>query len=176
MTTITRNLKALFYLTLLTCIWVSAGHSATPGKRLDAGSMESESTGWTYPLRVYLPAGYEDSAQSYPVLYALDAKIRFDLIADRLDELGAQVIVVAIDTTGDTRREIDFVLPGARAYTEFLIDELIPWTDSRYRTDTTQRTLAGQNMELVPTNNEHVLGYVRLRDGDRLVVFANFSD
>ena len=39
-----------------------------------------------------------------------------------------------------------------------------------------QGTLAGQQMELVTTDNEHVLGYVRIRDGDRLVIFANFSD
>ena len=31
-------------------------------------------------------------------------------------------------------------------------------------------------MELVATDNEHVLGYVRVRDGDRLVIFANFSE
>jgi amylosucrase len=36
--------------------------------------------------------------------------------------------------------------------------------------------LAGQNMELVSTSNEHVLGYVRIREGDRLIVLANFSD
>jgi amylosucrase len=36
--------------------------------------------------------------------------------------------------------------------------------------------LAGQSMELFATFNEHVLGYVRIHDGDRLVVLANFSD
>ncbi len=36
--------------------------------------------------------------------------------------------------------------------------------------------LAGQNMELIATANEHVLGYVRIREGHRLIVLANFSD
>ena len=36
--------------------------------------------------------------------------------------------------------------------------------------------LAGQSMELITTGNEHVLGYVRLREGHRLIVLANFSD
>jgi amylosucrase len=36
--------------------------------------------------------------------------------------------------------------------------------------------LAGQSMELFATFNEHVLGYVRIHDGDRVVVLANFSD
>jgi amylosucrase len=36
--------------------------------------------------------------------------------------------------------------------------------------------LAGQNMELMPTANPHVLGYLRVREGHRLIVLANFSD
>ena len=36
--------------------------------------------------------------------------------------------------------------------------------------------LAGQEMELIATSNEHVLGYVRIRDGHRLIVLANFSE
>src|SRR6056297_890009 len=36
--------------------------------------------------------------------------------------------------------------------------------------------LAGQEMELVITGNESVLGFVRYRDGHRLVVMANFSE
>lgn len=36
--------------------------------------------------------------------------------------------------------------------------------------------LAGQSMDLIPTANEHVLGYQRDRDGHRLLVLANFSD
>tara|TARA_R110002111_G_scaffold262613_1_gene339521 strand:+ start:131457 stop:133424 length:1968 start_codon:yes stop_codon:yes gene_type:complete len=35
--------------------------------------------------------------------------------------------------------------------------------------------LAGQDMELIATSNEHVLGYVRLNEGHRLIVLANFS-
>jgi amylosucrase len=36
--------------------------------------------------------------------------------------------------------------------------------------------LAGQNMELVGTSNPHVLGYLRFREGHRLIVLANFSE
>lgn len=35
---------------------------------------------------------------------------------------------------------------------------------------------AGGEMDVIPTENAHVLGYARLRDGDRAVVFANFSE
>lgn len=36
--------------------------------------------------------------------------------------------------------------------------------------------LAGQKMELLKTDNRHLLGYVRINDGHRLVVLANFSE
>jgi amylosucrase len=38
-----------------------------------------------------------------------------------------------------------------------------------------QPALAGQHMELISTGNEHVLGYVRVRFGNRLIVLANFD-
>ena len=31
-------------------------------------------------------------------------------------------------------------------------------------------------MELIATSNQHVLGFVRIREGHRLVVLANFSE
>jgi len=133
-------------LALLLVAWTLSGQAAEPGLRQSAGAMRSAYTGWTYPLRVYLPAGYAESERSYPVLYALDGRIRFDLITERLDELGVDVIVVAIDATSNARREIDFVIPGALAYTQFLTEELIPWADANYRTDPAQRTLAGHSL------------------------------
>lgn len=36
--------------------------------------------------------------------------------------------------------------------------------------------LAGQEMDLIATANDHVLGYARLNEGNRLIVLANFSD
>jgi len=36
--------------------------------------------------------------------------------------------------------------------------------------------LAGQEMELLRTANAHVLGYLRTKEGHRLIVLANFSD
>ncbi len=36
--------------------------------------------------------------------------------------------------------------------------------------------LAGQSMELIRTDNAHVLGYLRANEGNRLIVLANFSE
>ena len=35
---------------------------------------------------------------------------------------------------------------------------------------------AGNDLQIVDTGNGHVLGYVRLADDERLLVFANFSE
>lgn len=35
---------------------------------------------------------------------------------------------------------------------------------------------AGQEMQVIDTNNEHLLGYVRSHDGERVVILANFSE
>jgi len=134
------------YFALLLAAWALSGRAAEPGLRQDAGAFRSAYTNWTYPLRVYLPSGYAESEQRYPVLYALDGEIRFDLITERLDELGAEVLVVAIGATSNARREIDFVIPGASAYTRFLTEELIPWADANYRTDPAERALAGHSL------------------------------
>jgi amylosucrase len=34
----------------------------------------------------------------------------------------------------------------------------------------------GNHLEVINTDNDHVMGYVRLFDSDRLLVFANFSE
>ena len=141
-----RRLNTACKITLLLLVWAAQGQATEPGLRQDAGAFRSVYTRWTYPLRVYLPAGYAASERDYPVLYALDGRIRFDLIANRLDELNAEVIVVGIDATTNARREIDFELPGANAYSRFLTEELIPWADAQYRTDPASRALAGHSL------------------------------
>lgn len=35
---------------------------------------------------------------------------------------------------------------------------------------------SGQDMDLIATANEHILGYVRFNNGDRVIVLANFSE
>lgn len=40
----------------------------------------------------------------------------------------------------------------------------------------THPAFADGRLEIIPTGNEHVLGYVRLYEGQKVVVFANFSE
>jgi len=39
-----------------------------------------------------------------------------------------------------------------------------------------QPALAGLSMELIPTDNPSVLGYLRQHEGNRMIVLANFSE
>jgi predicted alpha/beta superfamily hydrolase len=110
-------------------------------------------------VTVYLPPGYEDGdARRYPVLYLHDGQNLFDgttafiygqywHVGETADALiGARVveplIIVGINNTGE--RRIDEYTPtrdsrrklGGRAdlYGRFLVEELKPFVDSRYRT------------------------------------------
>jgi predicted alpha/beta superfamily hydrolase len=121
-------------------------YATAAGERQPGGTINSASTNWSYPLQVYLPPGYAESDRTYPVLYAMDARVRFDRIADILDAADLQIIMIGIGTTGEVRREFDFTMPGARSYAGFLSDELVPWVDARYRTDPSARGLAGHSL------------------------------
>jgi enterochelin esterase-like enzyme len=97
---------------------------------------------------VYLPRGYHsDSATVYPVLYANDGQdmVAVDLLhtLDSLQETGAMapVLVVAIHATERMQDYGTAGIPnaqglGARAakYEKFLLEELMPAIESRYRT------------------------------------------
>src|SRR5690606_7554336 len=111
-------------------------------------SFTSEHTGTTYQIQVYFPRQYDDpwryddaSAESFPVIYATDAQWAFDGYARELDARGLPVVLVGIHDAGE--RETDFLLPGARAYSTFLTEELLPWVEDQVRVDATQRTLLG---------------------------------
>jgi predicted alpha/beta superfamily hydrolase len=105
---------------------------------------------------VYLPPGYEDSDQSYPVLYMQDGQNLFDPRtsfipgrtwefrerADAAIEVGEvePLIVVGIYNAGDRRlaeytHERDWHLGGGEAdeYGLMLTRELMPWISGRYR-------------------------------------------
>ena len=108
-------------------------------------------------VAVYLPPGYAESSQRYPVLYMHDGQNLFDNatsyagewgVDEALDRLaadeGLKVIVVGIDN-GELARTRELVpwridaedpMEGtdAVAYLGFITDTVKPWVDARYRT------------------------------------------
>lgn len=120
----------------------------------DSASIPSAVLGEERPLMISLPASYEQSQASYPVLYLLDPQTRFHHTTGTVAALARtghvpEMIVVGVVNTDRTR---DLTPPwtgdeppedraqviaaggGADNFLRFLRDELIPEVDKTYRT------------------------------------------
>jgi hypothetical protein len=112
------------------------------------------------PLLVHLPPGYRESAESYPVLYLLDADepqtnggSSFDTIAKRVDTMSLEgippMIVIGIVNTHRSRDLLPIksvVNPeggGADRFLACLAEQIIPYVDGNFRT-TGERILYGE--------------------------------
>ena len=102
------------------------------------------------PLWVFLPENYKTSHnKKYPVLYMLDGAYHFHHITGAVQILAKreripQMIVMAIPYLDYDRRERDLLpssvngrppVPAADKFLAFLKEELIPFTDKNYRTN-----------------------------------------
>jgi len=111
--------------------------------RIEQGSYGSQVTAREEPYRVYLPPGYDESDRRYPVLYLLHG---WPYDESHWDVLG-------VDETADARivngvlNPFIIVMPGADrgglyvttsggpgSFEEQLVNELMPYIDSTYRT------------------------------------------
>lgn len=126
-------------------------------------------------IRVYLPNNYNEGSMRYPVLYMHDGQNVFDsdeAIGDvsldlhkYLDQNKLDIIVIAIDqnTTGDeqineycpwTNGEFSKKLQGVisstggkgKEYVDFIVNDLKPLIDNKYRTATNQTYMAGVSL------------------------------
>ena len=126
---------------------------------------------------IYLPASYNSSKQKYPVIYLQDGQNIFDDktsfagewgIDEAMDTLGKRVgetIVIAIDNGGEKRLSeyapFDFAIPSSEnaatrqtiksegdQYVNFLVKDLMPFINKRYRTKKCRRhtAIAGSSM------------------------------
>jgi len=106
-------------------------------------------------LLVYTPLSYRFSDQSYPVLYLLDGETHFHHATGIVQFLSAQglmpetivVAIVNVDRTRDFSPTHIEKVPntgGAEKFMRFISDELIPYVDGNYRTQT-YRTLVGHS-------------------------------
>ncbi len=103
-----------------------------------------------HTVRVFLPPGYaENTAARYPVLYMQDGqnlffpdeafggqhwKIDETLgILDRMNLIRPAIVVGVYPRD----RSVDYTQPGYEEYGRFLVEDLKPWIDSHYRTETT---------------------------------------
>jgi hypothetical protein len=122
-----------------------------PIGRTESISLASRNTGFAYPVDIYLPPQYDANTQArLPVIFAVDGDARFgypgggtrfDALKQALQQRGAAAILVGVG--GTARRVTDFLPPGSVPYHAFLVQELVPAIDTRYRTDTARRILSG---------------------------------
>ena len=111
--------------------------------------IEANYSGLLYPIKVYLPEGYDESASTlYPTLYMLDAEFRFDTVIDLVERKNKSIIVVGISNALGVpqRRRVDYRLPGATDHYNFLITQIIPYIDANYASDTNQRAMSGHSL------------------------------
>lgn len=145
-----RALVALLLLCLATGL-AGAGEPITIGETI---TLPSKIMGEERTILVSTPPGYDQSSQSYPVLYMTDGNAHLSHTRGTVDFLARnglmpQVIVVGINNTDRTRdlspthvasRTIDgrvFESPtsgGASKFLDFFEQELFPYVDANYRT------------------------------------------
>lgn len=125
--------------------------------------LHSEIVNQEYQLIIKLPAGYEQSNQTYPVIYFLDAQWDFPLMVSTYgqsyyDGFIPEAILVGIQWGGENPdpnvlRERDFTPShmaeisnsgGAANFLQFIKQELIPFVGSEYRSSD-NRVLMGSS-------------------------------
>lgn len=103
-----------------------------------------------YLLKVYLPESY-DTNSNYPVVYVLDAEWAFSVIQKYIVQYGYKALVVGVSNNGT--RDYDYMPAndcadnggGYENYHKFLTNELVPYIDLKYKTDKSNRALAGHS-------------------------------
>jgi predicted alpha/beta superfamily hydrolase len=140
----------------------------TAEEGVEVSRLESSNTGTTYSIYVSLPDSYASGTESaYPVLLLLDGDAHFTETRSRAlsqcsDGLMEETVIVGIGYgAGEDMRNRDYTptsLPGvttdggaasggASAFLAFITDELLPWTEARYRVsaDRARRGIIGHS-------------------------------
>ncbi|OZM56923.1 carbohydrate esterase [Lottiidibacillus patelloidae] len=126
-------------------------------------------------VRVYLPNNYESTNKNYPVLYMHDGQNLFKdedatygmswRISDYLDNSNLEIIVVGIDSNDEGYKRLDEYSPWVstsikeffpeikedvggegKEYVEFIVQQLKPMIDRKYRTKVEETAMAGSSM------------------------------
>lgn len=151
--------KFLLHILYLTCMNTNAQDNNLSKNVstliISAPQLQTEKKIW-----VYLPDGYNNSTEKYPVLYMHDGQNLFDgtgewHIDEQLESLLAKTIVIGIEHGGDKR--VDELSPyisekygggNADNYLDFLVNTLKPYVDQNYRTkkDRENTTIFGSSV------------------------------
>ena len=142
---------ALLLLIAISCAsYVQAQPAGTPITIGEQFTIDSTVLGEPRSVIVGLPESYQASNTNYPVLYLLDGASHFNYIAGVVYFLAAndfipEMIVVAVnntdrnrDLTPPSQAPLDLrnapTLGGADNFQRYFAEELMPWVETNYRT------------------------------------------
>jgi len=128
-------------------------------------TIHSSIAGADYDLYIGLPRKYQDTTLRFPVLFLLDGQYDFSLLNGICGDLYydgflPELITVGITWSGDhpnydslrtrdltptTIKQVPYT-GNAPKFLAFIKSELIPYIDSKYRTDKKDRTLMGSSL------------------------------
>ena len=100
-------------------------------------TIESSALNQNRTIQIYVPDGYADSRQTYPVLYILDGQWYFMSgvaiqVAMQTPRAIPEMIVVGVRTSNPSRH--DLYGDESKKFTDFLVNEVIRYVDTHYRT------------------------------------------
>lgn len=104
-------------------------------------------TGVEYPIQLYLPKNLV-AGRKYPVIYVLDGEWHLKRVADSLDRLELEAILIGIENFVDAQykhREDYSQWPLAQDYFNFIVNELAPKLEPNYPIDTSKRAILGHS-------------------------------
>lgn len=121
--------------------WEILPNASIPHGRSVVHSIYSALRGATYSVRVYLPPGYDASAERFPSVYFQDGSDYVGLgsamtVLDNLIDSQKVRPVIGVFVT-PTNRNGEYAGSTRTAYRLFFVNELVPFIDSAYRTFTT---------------------------------------
>ncbi|MEA5363172.1 alpha/beta hydrolase-fold protein [Amycolatopsis sp., V23-08] len=150
------------------------------------------------PLWVYVPPGYDDGAERYPVVYVIQGytghlamwanrtpfRQPFPETADAVFANGAPPCVVVYVDAWTAYGGSQFVdSPGTGRYHSYLCDEIVPWVDEHYRTipDRESRAITGKSSGgfgamITPMLRPDLFGALATHAGDTLYELCYVPD
>ena len=155
------SVRLLLGLLALFCAPLAAASSLEHGS-IESASLKGNPAGiaTSRGVTVYLPDGYDGGSKRFPVIYYLSSFFEDDrapyanngaqALFDRAIASGAigEVIVVTADFTTPSGGSWYVNSPATGNWDDFMVRELVPWVDGRYRTiaRSEARGVAGDRM------------------------------
>lgn len=125
------------YLSFVTISIQIASHGSLWGVSTVADVLHSEAMDKDVNYRVVLPDGYEDSAKTYPVLYALHGaradEEPWSVMAPLNNAIDGDFPAIIVTFDAERSSYVDDPADPKTRYTTFFFEELVPFIESNYR-------------------------------------------